>query len=578
MSHQLPRHPLFTIRTEFLSVDERVSMSYQRAELLMQTYNLSPSDVQFCSPRYWSLMTDPIMALDTAMFTILAAHVGLTIGTLSRHLHKRPDLRPLVNRLLRFDSVGIYLLTERGHGLDAFNIETTATKTPEGFIINTPREEACKQVSTIVVLFPETHRTDRFMPASTPSFGISKVALVMARLMVDGEDRGPRFFIVPICNEREMFKGVESTRLGPRPGTSPLDFSITRFNRVFVPHTALVSSSIGDYSLPKVPLEAWWDEVWRIPLGTMAVTAPWITSIKAAAFIAGKYSMHRSLTGKGVEPIPIISFRTQQWPIAHAVAVGLVMNNWYPIAARQTTDKSLDHRVRHGLAVIVKTTTCRHFQRCIPEVAERCGAQGTFEHNYMARIENDGKGVIIAEGDILTLCIRLFSELLLQRYRMPLPDSSESLLAHHAVSILEENMELLKQSCGGHRSEAFNTLILPQAELAIEAMGHAMAYSAGLRSGLPRPILDIYECAVIRRDPAWYSENAGLTRIIQRIREDEAVTSVIPHLETYLDDLHIEDYVSAPIISDEAWKEYYNAMPVFTGNAVPIIDQVQAML
>lgn len=92
------------------------------------------------------MMTDPIMSLDTAMFTILAAHVGLTIGTLSRHLHKRPDLRPLVNRLLRFDTVGIYLLTERGHGLDAFNIETTATKTPEGFIINTPREEACKYV------------------------------------------------------------------------------------------------------------------------------------------------------------------------------------------------------------------------------------------------------------------------------------------------------------------------------------------------------------------------------------------------------------------------------------------------
>jgi acyl-CoA oxidase len=92
------------------------------------------------------MMTDPIMSLDTAMFTILAAHVGLTIGTLSRHLHKRPDLRPLVNRLLRFDTVGIYLLTERGHGLDAFNIETTATKTPDGFIINTPREEACKYV------------------------------------------------------------------------------------------------------------------------------------------------------------------------------------------------------------------------------------------------------------------------------------------------------------------------------------------------------------------------------------------------------------------------------------------------
>lgn len=91
-------------------------------------------------------MNDPICSLDVAMFTILAAHIGLTIGTLSSHLKKRPDFKPLVDRLLRFDTVGIFLLTERGHGLDSFNIETTATKTKHGYILNTPREEAAKSV------------------------------------------------------------------------------------------------------------------------------------------------------------------------------------------------------------------------------------------------------------------------------------------------------------------------------------------------------------------------------------------------------------------------------------------------
>jgi acyl-CoA oxidase len=99
------------------------------------------------------MVTDPILALDAAMVTILLAHVGLTIGTLARHIRRRPDLEPLVNRLLRFDTVGIYLLTERGHGLDAFNIETTATKTSQGFIIHTPREEACKSVNSIAQRF-----------------------------------------------------------------------------------------------------------------------------------------------------------------------------------------------------------------------------------------------------------------------------------------------------------------------------------------------------------------------------------------------------------------------------------------
>lgn len=105
-------------------------------------------------------MTDPICSLDIAMFTILAAHVGLTIGTLSRHLKRRPDLRPLVDRLLRFDTVGIYLLTERGHGLDAFNIETTATKTKDGFILHTPREEATKWVDPLIFTISSDHRHD----------------------------------------------------------------------------------------------------------------------------------------------------------------------------------------------------------------------------------------------------------------------------------------------------------------------------------------------------------------------------------------------------------------------------------
>ncbi|KAJ3763918.1 acyl-CoA oxidase [Lentinula raphanica] len=564
-SNSLHNHPLFKIRNELLSKDESVSLAYKRARLVVQTYGLSATDVEHCSPKFWSMMLDPICSLDIAMFTILAAHVGLTIGTLSRHLRRRPDLLPLVNRLLRFDTVGIYLLTERGHGLDAFNIETTATKTSDGFILHTPREEATK-----------------FMPASTPAFGIPKVALVNAKMIVDGEDRGARFFIVPICNEREMCRGVISTRLPTRSGTNPLDFSITQFDNVWLPPTALVASDISDFSLPERPLEAWWDEVWRIQLGTMAVPAPWINALKATAFIGGRYSMHRTIIGKGANVmIPIISFRTQQWPVLNATAVAMVMNTWFPRSIQFAMADNTDHRVRHAMSVIVKATVCRHFQRCVPEMAERCGAQGTFEHNYMAKIENDGKGVIIAEGDILTLCIRLFSELLLGRYTIPMPSSSDSILARHAWGLLEENRELLR-SVGDHRSESFNSLVLPQSQAVIEAIGHAMAYAAAQEAKLPQPILDIYECSVIRQDPAWYSENAGLNRMAQRLREDVVITAALPELGTYLDALQIEDYVSAPIVSDAGWKEYVASLPRYTGNAItesqPEIQHIRAVL
>ncbi|KAG6865453.1 hypothetical protein C0991_002376 [Blastosporella zonata] len=561
MTSQLHLHPLFRTKAELLSVDERVSLSYQRARLLLQTYRLTSLDVQHCSSKFWTMMMDPICSLDIAMFTIIAAHVGLAIGTLSRHLKKRPDFKPLVDRMLRFDTVGIYLLTERGHGLDALNIETTATKTADGYILHTPREEAAK-----------------FMPASTPSFGIPKVALVMAKLIVDGRDHGSRFFVTPICNEHEMYDGVRSVRLPPRSGTAPLDFSITTFDHVHLPPTALVASDILDYTTPTQSLEAWWDEIWRIQLGTMAVPAPWISAIKAVAYIGGRYSMHRCLVGKHSKPLPILTFRTQQWPVVHATAVGMVMANWYPIVVEQAMSRTTDPRVRHAMSVIAKATICRHFQRCVPEVAERCGAQGTFEHNYMARIENDGKGVIIAEGDILTLSIRLFSELLQKRYDVPMPDPDESLLALHASSLLEENIALLESIDGDYRGDSFNALILPQSQVVVEAIGHALAYSAALRANLPKPILDVYECAVIRQDPAWYSEQGGLSRMVQRLREDAAVSAMLPHLSSYLEQLDIAKYVQAPIVTDAGWKDYLADLPIHTGRAVPEVEFIQAML
>src|ERR1700693_4245927 len=86
------------------------------------------------------------MCIDIAMYTILTIHVNLVIGTLSRHIHKRPEFKRLVDSLLRFETLGIYQLTERAHGVDSFNIETTATKTSDGYVFHTPTEEAAKYI------------------------------------------------------------------------------------------------------------------------------------------------------------------------------------------------------------------------------------------------------------------------------------------------------------------------------------------------------------------------------------------------------------------------------------------------
>jgi alkylation response protein AidB-like acyl-CoA dehydrogenase len=106
---------------------------------------LTTEDVLKMTPKFWSMHLDPNIALDYGLFTIIAAQINLTVGTLSRYANSRPDLVPLVNALLKGDVIGLFLLSERGHGLDAINIETTAHQQEDGsYVLHTPHEEATK--------------------------------------------------------------------------------------------------------------------------------------------------------------------------------------------------------------------------------------------------------------------------------------------------------------------------------------------------------------------------------------------------------------------------------------------------
>ena len=107
--------------------------------------------------------TDPIALIDGAAETLLTIQYNLCAGTLATYLKGRPDLAPLLKLVIDFEvssvyfvavtticglftvSSGQFCLTELGHGLDAFHLETTATLLPDGhFDLHTPSERAAK--------------------------------------------------------------------------------------------------------------------------------------------------------------------------------------------------------------------------------------------------------------------------------------------------------------------------------------------------------------------------------------------------------------------------------------------------
>ena len=162
----------------------------------------------------------------------------------------------------------------------------------------------------------------------------------------------------------------------------------------------------------------------------------------------------------------------------------------------------------------------------------------------------------IAEGDILVLCIRLFSEVLLGRYTLPEPMHSSTLLAKHASGVFSKASEILAGLPLGHRDAGFNRLILPRSQLAITALGHALCYSAALDAKVPRPLLDIFELFVIQLDEGWYIENAGFTQGKKAQLEDQAVNAALPHVKEYVDALDMRKYANVPIQSDKTWDEW----------------------
>jgi hypothetical protein len=54
----------------------------------------------------------------------------------------------------------------------------------------------------------DDRNTYRFMPPTLTMAKMPRVGIVIARLMVHGEDRGVRPFVVALCDGKQMCKGV----------------------------------------------------------------------------------------------------------------------------------------------------------------------------------------------------------------------------------------------------------------------------------------------------------------------------------------------------------------------------------
>ncbi|KAI1140098.1 putative acyl-CoA oxidase [Hypoxylon sp. FL0543] len=528
---------------------EQIKQSYKRARIICQQSDVTVDDIVKLTDKFWEFNRHLAVMRDPAVATILTIHWNLCMGTIGKFARQRPDLRPLLEDLQNFNVCGEYLLTEVGHGLDARNLETTATLRPDGsFDLHTPNKAAAK-----------------IMPPTTPWAGVPRIGVVFARLIANNVDCGVKPFIVNLHDAYQMRPGVTSRALPRRNGSKPLDHAMTTFNHVHLSADSL----LGPLNQKADKRTDFFEQIWRVSVGTLSISLWNVPALYQCAFIAGTYSYRRHVAGSAPgQRVPIISFSTQYRPILGALAQASVFDAFADEAINLFRDPTVNPLVRHGIATCFKVTVTLATQKALNELADRCGWQGLFAYNRILEIALTMKGNGIAEGDYTVLCIRLASEILLGRYALPPARMKDGLLARHEAGVWQEAREALASlKSGDHRDQPFNAHILPRCRALVEATGHRMAYEAAASGGkVSQGLLNLFESVCVMSDLSWYCENTRMRRKDLVARDVEAAEAVLPQLPTLLRETKADVWTTAPIVDDKSWEEFVDRLPVFQRN------------
>lgn len=61
------------------------------------------ADIHTLSERFWAYHMNPLMTIDIAAYYILAIQYNLVVGTIAPFVDGRPDLEPLMEKLLNLE-------------------------------------------------------------------------------------------------------------------------------------------------------------------------------------------------------------------------------------------------------------------------------------------------------------------------------------------------------------------------------------------------------------------------------------------------------------------------------------------
>lgn len=323
------------------------------------------------------------------------------LGTRWHHEHFLP-------RISTGELLGVFAMSELGHGSNVRDLETTATYDPatEEFVVHTATGSAHKE-----------------WIGNAAAHG--QMATVFAQLVVAGERHGVHALLVPLRDaDGRLCPGVRIGDSGIKEGLNGVDNGRIWFDQVRVPRLHLLNrfgdvSVDGRYSSPIAnPAKRFFTMIGTLVGGRITIALSALSATKSALTIAVRYGNRRRQFGEEGKPeTTLLDYRTHQRRLLPALATTVVLD----LALARLVDRFVvgepaAGRELEGLAAGLKAYASWAAQEAITNARECCGGQGYLAVNRIAVLRGDIDVWTTFEGDN-TVLMQLLAKALLTGYK-----------------------------------------------------------------------------------------------------------------------------------------------------------------
>ena len=357
-----------------------------------------------------------------AVFEVMAQHdisllikFGVQFGLFGSSIHLLGTERhhkKYLESLSKAELLGCFAMTETGHGSNVRGLETTATfdKNSHEIIIHTPHHFAGKEYIGNAL--------------------DSKMSVVFAQLIVDGENHGVHAVVVPLRNENhELLPGVTIKDNGYKMGLNGVDNGRIWFDQVRVPSENLLDKygsidAEGIYqSSISNPSKRFFTILAALVGGRIFIGVAGNSISKKALTIAIKYGLKRRQFNNAPDKDEtlLLDYPSHQARLMPRLAKSYAIHFGLSYLRDQFVTESMDRRKIETLAAGMKAYSTWHCTKTVQECREACGGKGYLAENQFTYLKADSDIFTTFEGDN-TVLMQLVAKGLLSEFKQEFHD------------------------------------------------------------------------------------------------------------------------------------------------------------